>query len=748
MKHIPHLLILIALAPLARAADAPNLLLNPGFEEIKGDFPADWEKTVIGVAPEFSIDRANPHGGKDAACINSAEVTRSYFTSAPIAVSPGEKINASAWVSCKDVPPAMGTVILIAQFAREDGSNTSVEKVNTADVTKAGWQQIKGSVNVPEDVAHLRLRAGFSYAKGICCWDDLTVTAVEPVVARVNLHAGKLSPALESIPVTILNRTQQRIPLRVQVTLGDKPFSSDVKLDGKPVQTVNVAVAIEKRGKTKLQLALFHQNDKEPFLTQDLAFIVPPPIVLDPPSPTHWVVEDGQPQIEGEVVLALKSATSKSAKLTVKVLDDANQPRATWSSEDLKDGPNAYRIQAPGLAPGKYRIEASVQPASGQALRAEQNWAIIPRSKARVTINSAGYCVYDGKQIFPLGIFNSGKPEELAEAGFTVTHAYNATRVFIGNRPLDQNALEFLDSSEKLGLKTLFMVPLAFATHGDWDGFRRRIRMFRNHPGLLAWDEEEGLARGDWNMEILTKVRQILKEEDPNHPFMVGDGRDVVFRIKDRANFFPVDQMDLGMWWWYPIPMKAGKHLDALEGEEVSGLELTPPTFLTQAKTNKPIWVAVQSYKKKDGRFPNPIEYRAQPYIAIAEGAKGVMWYGGYVTGGMFQFDNKTEAHWPELKKIVTELNSLQEVFMAPSAEKPTISPEKAPISVALKRAPNRLVLIAVNRGEKPLDVQFNSPLIKSGDSKVISEARSISTTSGQLKDRFDLYATHVYELP
>ena len=33
------------------------------------------------------------------------------------------------------------------------------------------------------------------------------------------------------------------------------------------------------------------------------------------------------------------------------------------------------------------------------------------------------------------------------------------------------------------------------------------------------------LARGDWKMETLAKVRQILKEEDPHHPFMVGDAR-------------------------------------------------------------------------------------------------------------------------------------------------------------------------------------------------------------------------------
>ena len=67
--------------------------------------------------------------------------------------------------------------------------------------------------------------------------------------------------------------------------------------------------------------------------------------------------------------------------------------------------------------------------------------------------------------------------------------------------------LEFLDSTEKAGMKALTMVPLEYAAAGEWDAFRRRIRMFRNHPALLAWDEEEGLARGDWKIETLAKVR-------------------------------------------------------------------------------------------------------------------------------------------------------------------------------------------------------------------------------------------------
>ncbi len=281
---------------------------------------------------------------------------------------------------------------------------------------------------------------------------------------------------------------------------------------------------------------------------------------------------------------------------------------------------------------------------------------------SRVTVNSNGYLVYRGKPIFPLGIFNGpAKVRQMGEAGFTVNHAYNACNVAPGERPDDEAAKQFLDDTEKNGMMALFLIPRGLAFSGDWEGFRRRIRMFKNHPALLAWDEEEGLARGDMDMKALATMREILREEDPNHPFMVGDSRDVITQVKNRSNFFPLRYMDLGMWWWYPIPAGASRE-NMLEGDEFTcARELTPPSFLTLRNTNKPLWVGVQAYKKPNetGRYPTPDEYRAQAYLSIIYGAKGLMWYGGSVEDGIF-LDPKA-GHWDYLKKLVRELHGRAE---------------------------------------------------------------------------------------
>src|SRR5439155_19774266 len=118
---------------------------------------------------------------------------------------------------------------------------------------------------------------------------------------------------------------------------------------------------------------------------------------------------------------------------------------------------------------------------------------VIRRADAETTLNAAGYLVHAGQPVFPLGIFNgAGKSPEMAHAGFTIQHAYNACDVVPGQRPDDDAALQFLERAHAAGLQALFLIPRGYVFGGDWDAFRRRVRMFKNHPALLAWDEEEG----------------------------------------------------------------------------------------------------------------------------------------------------------------------------------------------------------------------------------------------------------------
>jgi hypothetical protein len=85
-------------------------------------------------------------------------------------------------------------------------------------------------------------------------------------------------------------------------------------------------------------------------------------------------------------------------------------------------------------------------------------------------------------------------------------------------------------------------------------------------------------------------------------------------------------------------------------------------------------------------------------------------------------------------------------VFMAPSGDAPRISPETAPISVALKLATGRKVILAANRGPGMIETELNSSSIPEGRVNVLHENRAIQTKAGRLKDRFEAYQVHIYQ--
>ncbi len=713
------ILALMCVSMLVSAAVNDGLIQNGGMENAPpGKLPPQWEALNVGVPAQFASDTIEKHGGQSSIRINASEDARSYARSSEaIPVAPGEEIRASAWVKAHDVPSDHGTVIMIAEFsdadARPGSADSTVAKFDTLDTrTQQGkWVQISGSTKVPPGAGALRLRLGFSYAKGTCWWDDVSVRAVKPLVCRIDLADTRLSPALSALPVSILNRERREGQATLAMSLGKATSQMNVKLTGQPVQRVEIPLKVPKPGKSDLSIAM-SVGGQEVF-TDERKVTIPPPLVLSPPSPTHWCVEDGAPVIELRYEVALSDAQSKGAKIRFDVAKTD-----LHAVVDARNGTATATLKGSPISVGDYTIVAELRPGSGQPIRVELPWHVIPRRLAEVKLNAAGYPVYDGKAIFPLGIFNGGKFKEQSEAGFTVTHAYNAVRLEEDREHADQNASRFIDNTEANGMKMLFMIPMKAAIAGDYDSIRRRVRMFRNHPGLLAWDEEEGFARGDFKGDTLKKIRQIINEEDPHHLFMVGDARDAIGRIpKDRADLFPDAEMDMGMWWWYPLPFKQSTTGNALEGDEgPGGNEMVPPSFLVNAKSQKPIWVGVQSYKKKDQRYPTPLEYRSQAYIAIIHGAKGLMWYGGSVTGGLFL--SPEEGHWDDLKKLARELRDLEPVLLSPSAPAPTISPAKAPVSACIRQSKDRTVLFAANRGASAIDVTIESPLIRGGSVK------------------------------
>ncbi|HZZ41969.1 MAG TPA: carbohydrate binding domain-containing protein [Tepidisphaeraceae bacterium] len=736
--------ILLAAGP-APAPIGGNLVANPGFEEVGRDgLPESWQAFTAWGEGKVTVDEQVTHQGKHAIRIEGIQpVTQIFLRPAGMEVAPGEQFYASAWVRTDHLVGGVGAV-LMADFLNVDGHSDATARFAVAPKEAAGgWKRIEGVITVPAQAKTMHFRVGIWNSRGVAWFDDVELRALTSVSCRIDLATPRLTPGMTTIPVTVVNRAGEKAGVRIGLSAGKVSTGQEIQLNGAALQRVEVETPAVQRGPCRLACEIVEKGDVVAKDQRDM--VVPAAVTMSPAIPTHWAVEDGAATVDGEIDLAVSPEELAAEKIRVELQDGGKHVVASWESGALKDGLNPFHLDAGALPVGGYTVEASIMPLH---ISLSEPFAVIHRAQAETTLNADGYLVQDGKAIFPLGIFNgAGKSAEMGAAGFTVQHAYNACDVIEGQRPNDQGALEFLNKAQAAGLKCLFLIPRGFVFAEDWEAFRRRVRMFKNHPALLAWDEEEGLARGDMDLKSLAKMCQIIRQEDPHHPIMIGDARDEITKIADRATLFPADLMDLGMWWWYPIPPRPGAG-SLLNGDDAtSAYELTPPSFLTRATTKKPIWVGVQSYKKEFdwARYPTAAEYRAQAYIAIIHGAKGLMWYGGYVDGGVFAAP-PTESHWTALAALAKELHGLSDVLMAPALATPKFEPANAPISLSLRQSSGRLVLLAANRDRRAQDEVVHLPMVV-GSGRVLGEAREVAIKEGELRDHFDGYAVHVYEL-
>jgi hypothetical protein len=140
------------------------------------------------------------------------------------------------------------------------------------------------------------------------------------------------------------------------------------------------------------------------------------------------------------------------------------------------------------------------------------------------------------------------------------------------------------------------------------------------------------------------------------------------------------------------------------------------------------------------------MEYRCQAYLAMTSRAKGLMWYGGSVSGGLFLAPK--EGHWEALQSVASELHALSPQLMGATLPPPQVIPAGAPISVVMKQAQGRTILIAVNRSSvKAVDATLTSALLKEGKTRRLYEQQLLDATNGMIQDHFEPYAVHVYEL-
>lgn len=744
-------------------ASTPNLVHNADFESGTGPggLPAEWDTWVPFAGPILKVADDQKHAGTHSAYIETKDST-GFLLSNVIPVAPGEKLTLGAWCRVADISSTTtGTYGIAAGWMDANKQYLDKAEYKTLPLQNSDWFTTSVDATVPPKAAYMTFQLRHKALSAKTWWDDVELHAATPVALRLGIMAPAAEPGNTTISAVLINRSPQLAGQSVKIRTSPGNHEEPFKLTSEPETTVTLHFNIEKRGAQTLTAEILSAGGEKLFASENKV-TVPPPLVMEPILPVYSCVEDGPQTIESRIWVHEPDEVRANATLHCTVRKAGTGEQTTAIAELNVSPPileNRLTFKLPPQDKGDYLVECALVPAfdrdgdhgiddvlakKGSSITsASQDWHIISRSQATVTFSDDGYPIMDGKKTFPMGLYDGSDYPDLASAGFNITQNFDVGHVRRGNLPDNQRMKKILDQSMSLGMKHLFLVVHGPNCRVLDDEYLRRLKMFKNHPGVFCWYEEEGVARGDVKLDFLRQFHDTVKQLAPEHPIILGDTIDSITKVTDRSNFFPVDYMDGAIWWWYPFPIKKGGRPGAYEGEEIgNALELVPPSFLTLAKTKKPIWVALQAYKKPKGRFPTEAEYRAQPYIAVIYGAKGLYWYTGLDVQTM-----REEGHFEYLKKLVHELREMSPVFMAPdSTETVKLATPNEMICYRLKDAGDKLVLLAVNRNDRPADVTFEIPGVKSDAAAVRYENRAVPA-AGKLTDHFDPYAVHIYEL-
>ena len=482
----------------------------------------------------------------------------------------------------------------------------------------------------------------------------------------------------------------------------------------------------------------------------------PAPLTVYPACPCYLIAGSGDGRTRVDCAVAISGKARAGSRLVLDVLRGEGSILQTSAVDASTGEVVGCNLSVPVAQTGTFKIAARLLDAGGKELaRGETDLQVVPREESRVEIGPDGFLRIKEKPNFPIGMYSAGHFEEMGKAGFTATHSYSITTGEAQDliNPTDINLKRLLDNTASDGMRMMVELPRKAIEKGQWAQVRRRIETFKHHPGLLCWGSEERVARGLTKLTNIVTLYHLVHELDPDHPLVLGDTKDVIKKFQnDRRDFFPDQAMDVGIWWWYPIPLKEAD--DNGLDKKSNGL-LNPPQWLTTTISKKPLWIAIQAYehKTKDGRYPTPAEYRCMAYLSIINGVKGLFFYTG---SGQKDFEGKpagllnklSESGWDYVQKLARELHEFSPVVMAPKCgQNFTISPTNAPVEFTAREMDGKVYLIAANKSPKPQPVKFSGSALAGKKAEVMYEEHRVSIQGNTFSDEFSPLGVHVYRL-
>lgn len=425
-------------------------------------------------------------------------------------------------------------------------------------------------------------------------------------------------------------------------------------------------------------------------------------------------------------------------------------------SHPLRQRRQTFTFPAARLSAGPFTLAARLLRAQGSIPLAGKAWEcrrLTPEELSRLSvyIDRNNNTIVDGKPFFPLGFYGSTSDqhlEELADSPFNCLLNYGT------NHEPKARMLAYLDKLQARGLKLIYCMNDVYPTATyleklGWEGIKGNdaiaeavIKAYRDHPAILAWYLNDELPRS--LVPRLEEYYERVKALDPGRPCYT-----VLCEMAEVRYFAgTTDVMGVDP---YPVPKSPLTVVSDWMDASNAAVGARKPTWLV------PQAFAWYQYKPqgsnrarkptdaelKTGRAPTYDEERCMTYLALAHGARGLIYYCYYDLRVLPQYAEM----WAGLKKIAAEVKHLSPVLLAPDEPgKLAILPADAPVHTRLKRHDGSLYLIAVNPADKPCTVTFQLKHAAER-AEVLFEQRDLVIADGRLEDTFPALGVHVYKM-
>ena len=416
----------------------------------------------------------------------------------------------------------------------------------------------------------------------------------------------------------------------------------------------------------------------------------------------------------------------------------------SWRAPIRDTGRTAIEIPLADVPGGTYSMGLTVEDDAGRVVAEDvvelKKQAPAPQDIHEVKVDRDRLVILvDGKPFFPICIYNIPPDylKECADAGFNMTLRWGGGRLD-GIKSIEgkrRAIAKYLDAIHAAGMYALeYPTGFEYISYGH-PQFSERIQRFmaKTRPVVLSVSAKHPAVIGYYVLDepsephrkVCDKFISIVREHDPYRPSYI--------------------LFSTGVKQWPDVYDFAGRdyyfrhHAPLITVHRVAVKEVERATRARVAYWHVPLCEADSSRCRGESLPVTGPEQRAQTYLAVIGGVKGMLWW---------LWPPRFRDNWDMLKQMAGELRRLSPALLevTPRQRIEWEPRDTAEIVQAVVKAhEGQTYLITANSIQAPVEVSFRLPTGWAQRGAVLFEDREIALAGGRFSERLEGYGRHVY---